>query len=217
MTATTATAATSQQPPRPTATSKQTRTGTKYPVRRTPPQRGVSLIEKGANWEPLKGRNTENTQNICKIQHNDDSLNMRLAYRVLTSIWKEYSFWRSRLPSVPRRPPTAILRRSCMAPSSLSCRMATFEIYPRHYRSKVVGHCIILVHIVQIFVDIANSLYIACKNRRFSSQSSTEVPSASRSPLDASGTLLSCPGVSWSLSEHPLKSCLLYTSPSPRD
>ena len=93
---------------------------------------------------------------LCFNDH--DSLNMRLAYRVLTSIWIEYSFVRSTFPSVPRRPPTAILRTSCMVPSSLSCRMATFEIYPCNYRYKIVGHCIIVVYIVQIFVDIADLL-----------------------------------------------------------
>ena len=133
------------------------------------------------------------------------SLNMRLAYRVLTSIWIEYSFVRSRLQSVPRRPPTAILRTSCMVPSSLSCRMATFEIYPCNYRYKIVGYRINAVHIVQIFDHIADMLQIACKNRRFSSQRSLKAPSGSRSPLDASGALLDCPGVSWSLSDLPLE------------
>ncbi len=99
----------------------------------------------------------------------------------------------------------AILRRSCMVLSPLSSRMAIFEICPCTNHYKIVGHRINAVHIVQIFVDIANSLYIACKNRRFSFQSSSEAPSASRSPLDASGTLLGCPGVSWSLSQHPLE------------
>ena len=88
-----------------------------------------------------------------------------------------------------------------MVPSSLSCRMATFEIYPCKNHYKIVGHCIIAVYIVQIFVHIADLLYIACKNRRFSSQRSLEAPSGSRSPLDASGTLLGvleCPGASLS-------------------
>ena len=37
------------------------------------------------------------------------------------------------------------------------------------------------------------------------SQSSLKAPSASRSPPDPCGTLLDCPGVSWSLSEQYLK------------
>ena len=37
------------------------------------------------------------------------------------------------------------------------------------------------------------------------SQSSIKAPSASRSPPDPSGTLLDCPGVSWSLPKHPLE------------
>ena len=114
-----------------------------------------------------------------------------------------YSILRSTLRSVPRRPPAAILRTSCMVPSSLSCRMATFEMYSCKNRYEIVGHCIILVYIVHFFVDVANSLQIACKNNRFSSRSPLEAPSASRSPPDTSGILLDCPGESCSVSEYP--------------
>ena len=139
------------------------------------------------------------------------SLSMRLAYHVLTSMWKEYSFVRSVFPSAPQHPPAAILRGSCMVPSSLLSRMATFEMYPCTNRCKIVRHCIIVVYVMHFFVDVVNSLQIVCKNSRFSSQSSLAASSTSMSPPDPSGTLLDCPGVSWSLSEHPLENSISQT------
>ena len=52
------------------------------------------------------------------------------AYRVLTSIWIEYSFGRPTLHSVPQGSAAAILRRSCMVPSSLSAIIVLFDICP---------------------------------------------------------------------------------------
>jgi len=65
-----------------------------------------------------------------KQVHSDFSLNMRLAFRVLISIWKRTRSRRVTLDRAFRGSPVRRLREYCVVPSPLSARMACFEILP---------------------------------------------------------------------------------------